>query len=124
MRGAGLIERIQLRDCCDPGYSGDYPMLWASENGYMNVKAVLAGVTNSSKLARPKVPTLVGVLAQVTENVSLLEQQTHRVGQRELFVESRHLFARSREQPGQALADKTGNIVAVQVVVANGFKVG
>jgi len=82
------------------------------------VEAVLA-----PDLAGPKEALLVDVLAVVADDIGFLEEETHGVGELELVAEPGGFFARGGENAGKALADETGDVVAVEVVLRDGGEV-
>mmetsp|Transcript_3591 Transcript_3591/g.6147 ORF Transcript_3591/g.6147 Transcript_3591/m.6147 type:complete len:400 (-) Transcript_3591:477-1676(-) len=57
------------------------------------------------------------VLQEVADDVRLLQEEAHAVGQCGLRGHLRGLLARGGEQPREALADEAGDVVAVEVVV-------
>src|ERR1700730_14874671 len=67
-------------------------------------------------LARPETAPLVAVLPKVANDVRLLQEEPHGVGELKLGAEERGLFARGGEEAGEALADEAGDVVAVEVV--------
>ena len=74
-------------------------------------------------LARPEEAALLGVLAKVADDVRLLQHEAHRVRQLELVPEPFRLLAGRGPKACETLADETGNVVAVEVVLVDGFDV-
>lgn len=61
---------------------------------------------------RPEAAALVDVLLDVSQDVGLLQEQAHRVGQHELVGQERPLLLSRHEQAREALADEAGNVAA------------
>jgi hypothetical protein len=78
----------------------------------------------SPNLLRPKVALLVAVFAEVSKNVGLLEEETHRVGEDELACNPRSFLFGGSEEAGETLTDETGDIMAVEVVFLDGGEIG
>ena len=66
-------------------------------------------------LARPKDPSVLQVLEIVADDVGLLQEEAHRVGQLLVFPDRRRLQAGLRKQVREADADQPGDVVAVAV---------
>ena len=66
-------------------------------------------------LARPKDAPLVNVLAVVADDVYLLEEEAHRVGEALVLANDVVFHARLRKELGEADADEARHVVAVEI---------
>ena len=71
-------------------------------------------------LTGPEKPVGIEVLSEVTEDVCLLEEGAHAVGEDELVGDVGGFFARGGKEAGEAFADETSHVVAVEVVFLPG----
>jgi hypothetical protein len=71
----------------------------------------------------PEVPLVVNIFTEVTDDVCLLEEETHGIRELELSSHECALFARSREETREAFAHETRNIVAVEIILLRLFEV-
>jgi hypothetical protein len=74
-------------------------------------------------LTRPEEASLVRVLAEVTNDVRLLEHEAHAVREFQLLAEPGWLLPRGSEKFGEPLSNDTRNIVTIEVVVFDLLKI-
>ena len=75
-------------------------------------------------LLRPESTVVVEILADVSDDVGLLEEKSHGLVESWPLQKSGVTELSLHKQPGETFADQTGNIVAVQVVLLLGFHAG
>jgi len=75
-------------------------------------------------LLRPESAVVVKVLPDVTDDVGLLKEETHRLVESGALQQSGVTELRLHKEAGKTLADQASNIVAVQVVLFLGLHAG
>lgn len=116
---AEVLERVHSVLEHIEGHLGQRPAGLLFVLGLAEVERV--GDILAPDLFGPEETAVVDIFSEVTEDVVLLQEEAHRVGEGELQSQFRTLEPRGAEQHGEAFTDETGDIVAVEVELGEGL---
>ena len=118
----GMSERIDDHPALDPR-GAQLVSRFVHIAHFLERPRTAAVLLAAPYLARPEESTLVHVLAEVADDIGLLEQESDRIGYLELGREPVGFFARGGKEAGEALANEAGDVVAVEVVFPDAVEV-